>query len=154
MASKTHRNILLNRPTDWFFIFHTSIMISVPGSGKLQFVLKLVFVPIVRIVNRLLKGLNSSGITFDFPVEHSFEDPTGISPLHRRIGWVLSLAHLSDLIGELFNGSIILIFHTISITEVCRNLKGKIFWIPIARSCGSLHNRRIIKEGSLSRDQV
>jgi len=35
-----------------------------------------------------------------------------------------------------------------------RNLKGKILWIPIAGSTRFMYNIDIIKEGSLSRDQV
>jgi hypothetical protein len=41
-----------------------------------------------------------------------------------------------------------------SMAAIAGKVKGKILWIPIAGSWGSLHNRRIIKEGSLSRDQV
>ena len=105
-------------------------MISIPGSGKLQFCLKLVFVPVVRFVNRLLKGLISTGITFDFPIQDSFEDSAGIGPLHRRIGWVLHLAHLSDLIGELFDGSIVLILHTL----IMAALGGTFKLIPLLRT--------------------
>ena len=105
-------------------------MISIPGSGKLKFSLKFLLISLERIVNRLLKSLESFGITFDFPIQDSFEDSAGISPLHRRIGWVLSLACLSDLIGELFDGSIVLILHTL----IMAALEGTFKLIPLLRT--------------------
>jgi hypothetical protein len=35
-----------------------------------------------------------------------------------------------------------------------RNLKGKVFWIPIAGSCFGSHNEWTIREGPMSRGQV
>ena len=123
MTSLTDGNVFLNGTADGFVIFHTFNVYALVGTGKLQFMLKFLIVPLVRFVNRLLKGLNSSGITFDFPIQDSFEDSAGISPLHRRVGWVLNLARLSDLVGELFDGSIVLILHTLIMARTKGKLK-------------------------------
>jgi hypothetical protein len=115
--------------------------------------LNLGVVSLIGVVNRLLEGLNSSGISFDFPIQDSFEDPTGISPLHRRIPGVFDRAHLCDLVGELFDGSIVLILHTLIMAPLDGTLKPKIINASVDHLNGFLL-RHILPPNIINADDI